>query len=158
VAIEIVDLRSRTGIEEVNSYEHERSAMVGAIRRHVFALKDTHVGGYVVGVAITIRGRSCEVSQCGKATEIGDTVQFHIQPLKPKIDWARGEDVDQRRDIYSSRDGNGVGISIGCGFEASLDAKCGNWCRVSEMLSEKLSYIQLGLRLAAGDRQSKHGA
>ena len=56
VPIEIVNLRSRTGIEQVNSYEHERSAMVGTIRRNVFTLEDTHVGGYVVAVAVAVGG------------------------------------------------------------------------------------------------------
>ena len=56
VPIEIVDLCSRTGIEEVNSYEHECSAMVGTIRRNVFTLEDTHVGGYVVAVAVAVGG------------------------------------------------------------------------------------------------------
>jgi hypothetical protein len=57
VPIEIVNLRSRTGIEQVNSYEHERSAMVGTIRRNKFTLKDTHVGHYAVVVAVAIGGR-----------------------------------------------------------------------------------------------------
>jgi hypothetical protein len=43
VPVEIVDLCSRTGIEEVNSYEHEGATMVCAVSRDVFATVETHV-------------------------------------------------------------------------------------------------------------------
>src|SRR5437588_12093705 len=38
VAIEIVHLRSRTGIEEVNSYEHKRAHMMTAVGGYVLPL------------------------------------------------------------------------------------------------------------------------
>ena len=43
VPVEIVDLCSRTGIEEVNSYEHEGATMVRAVGRDVFAAVEAHV-------------------------------------------------------------------------------------------------------------------
>lgn len=61
--IEIVNLLSRTGIEQVNSYEHEGSVMVGTIRRNKFTLKHTHIGAYSVAVAVAIRGGSPQIPQ-----------------------------------------------------------------------------------------------
>lgn len=43
VSVEIVDLCSRTGIEKVNSYEHEGATMVCAVSRDVFAAVEAHV-------------------------------------------------------------------------------------------------------------------
>ena len=56
--------------------------MVGTIRRNVFTLEDTHVGGYVVAVAVAVGSRAPQVAQGGKSIEIGDAVQFHIGALK----------------------------------------------------------------------------
>ena len=81
MTIEIVDLSSRTGIIQVNSYEHESSAMVGTVSRDIFSLKDTHVAAYKVVVAVAIGGRSSKISQRGKPTKISDAVQFHIKTL-----------------------------------------------------------------------------
>ena len=57
VPIEIVDLCSRTGIEEVNSYEHEGAAMVCAVGRDIFPAVETHVRAEVVLVLVAV-GRS----------------------------------------------------------------------------------------------------
>jgi hypothetical protein len=57
VPVEIVDLCSRTGIKEVNSYEHKDSTMVRAVGRDVLAAIETHVRAHVVSVAVTV-GRS----------------------------------------------------------------------------------------------------
>ena len=54
VPIEIVDLCSRTGIEEVNSYEHEGATMVRAIGGDVFPAIETHVRAEVVLVALAV--------------------------------------------------------------------------------------------------------
>ena len=54
VAVEIVDLCSRTGIEEVNSYEHEGATMVCAVGRDVLAAVEAHVGAEVVLVVVAV--------------------------------------------------------------------------------------------------------
>ena len=50
-------LCSRTGIKEVNSYEHKDSTMVRAVGRDVLAAIEARVRAHVVSVAVTV-GRS----------------------------------------------------------------------------------------------------
>src|SRR6266436_1324340 len=152
--VEIVNLRSRTGIEQVNSYEHERSAMVGTIRRNVFTLEDTHVGGYVVAVAVAVRGRAPQITQGGKSPKIGDAVQFHIQALKPERNRSWREDVGHRR--YAARNRHRVGNPRGYGCYSVGGIECGGRRRVAKMLSEQLPYVQLGLCVAGCRGQNKH--
>ena len=42
--VKVVKLRSRTGIEEVNSYHDEGAAVVLSVRGHIFALHDPEIG------------------------------------------------------------------------------------------------------------------
>jgi len=95
VTVEIMDLCSRTGIIQVNSYEHECSAMVGAVSRDIFSLKDTHVTAYKVIVAVAVGGGSSEITERGKSTKIGDAAQFHSNALTYRRG-TRGEDVNPR--------------------------------------------------------------
>ena len=81
MTVEIVDLCSRTGIIQVNSYEHECSTMVRTVSRDVFSLKDSHVGAYNVIVAVAVGSRSSKITQRRKSAKIGYAVQFHINAL-----------------------------------------------------------------------------
>ena len=81
MTVEIVDLCSRTGIIQVNSYEHECSTMVRTVSRDVFSLKDSHVGAYNVIVAVAVGSRSSKITERRKSTKIGYAVQFHINAL-----------------------------------------------------------------------------
>src|ERR1700746_2230709 len=54
VPVEIVDLCSRTGLIEVNSYEHKDSTMVCAVGRDVLAAIEAHVRAHVVSVSVTV--------------------------------------------------------------------------------------------------------
>ena len=158
VPVEIVNLRSRTGIEQVNSYEHERSAMVGTILRNVFTLEDTHVGGYVVAVAVAVRGRAPQITQRGKSPKIGDAVQFHIEALKPERNRSWGEDVDHWREVYASRNGHRVGIPRGYLGYSGRGIECGRRRRGAKVLSEQFPYVQLGLCVGGCSGQNKYRA
>lgn len=55
--VEVMQLngQARTGLVEVNSNEDERTPLMGAIHRNVFALEHAHVIGHIIDVSFTVR-------------------------------------------------------------------------------------------------------
>ncbi len=76
--VEVVHLRTRTGFEEINSYQDERAVVVRAINGHVLALVDTDVAAKVVSIAAVVRGGATEIALGDESPEIGNPIRLDV--------------------------------------------------------------------------------
>ena len=103
--IEIVDLVPRTGVKEVESYQHKCARPFGRFRgAHAadrafdadkLSLEDANVGADVVGVALTVGGGASGVSHGHRALKVVDAVGIGIATIKASTG-AGKKGVDQR--------------------------------------------------------------
>jgi hypothetical protein len=147
-----MDLCSRTGIIQVNSYEHECSAMVGTVSRNIFSLKDTHIAAYKVVVAVAVGSGSSKTTQRRKSAKVGDAVQFHIKALTDtRRTWS--EDVSPRSQSSGNRYRVGIARGYGCYSGCRIERDI---VRRAKMLGKQFPDVQLGLCLTGCGGQSKH--
>ena len=79
-AVEVVHLRPRTGVEQVNSYQGKRSTLDGAVR-NAPPLEGADVGLEVVRRAVARAGGTDMVGESTRPIEVGNRRGFDIQAL-----------------------------------------------------------------------------
>jgi hypothetical protein len=102
------DLQSRTGIEEIESYQDERATVMRAIRGYVLALHYSHVGEEEVLIGVAACGGAGVVSESCAATEIRYRAGLMIDRFTKE---PREERMDERRKHDAARDWNRLSIS-----------------------------------------------
>ena len=68
--VEVVHLRARTGLEQVDSDEPEGAVLVRAVGSDVDAAVDSHIGLHVEAIALTVGGAPGQVGHGGEAVEV----------------------------------------------------------------------------------------
>ena len=109
--IKVVNLRPRTGVEEVDSYQNKRAPMMCAIHGHILTLKHSHVAHQVVCLAVAARGSSSKGCLGHKTPEIGYAVGLNINTIKAERGRPWQKIVDERRDHVATGDGHRLGAS-----------------------------------------------
>jgi hypothetical protein len=113
-----VNLRARTGREQVNSQLSECSLTPFAVERDVFALHNPNICLKAIGVAIAPGSSADVVCQHSHAFEIGDRARLHIKALQGDERKGKGDrlqageqlvDEDVRREFGPARDGFWLG-------------------------------------------------
>ena len=94
-SVEVVNLGSRTGIKEVNSYQDEGAVVMFAVCGHVFALEHPYIAGEIEAVAIGIRGRARKHGYACEAFEVRDGARLDVNPVIADGRWTREKKVDK---------------------------------------------------------------
>ncbi len=108
--IKVVNLRPRTGVEQVHSYQNKCAPMVCAVLGHVLTLKYSHVAHQGICYAVAALGSPRKSCLSRKTPEISDAVGLNINAIKERFrPWEKI--VDERRDYVATGNGNRFGAS-----------------------------------------------
>lgn len=107
--VEFVNLGSRTGIEEVNSYLDERTVMMFAVRGHVFTLKHPDIAHEGEAFAIGVCGCARKHGYTCEAFEVRDAAGLDIYAVIADGRRARKKEMDhaQKRHYVAAGYRNG---------------------------------------------------
>jgi hypothetical protein len=109
--VEVVNLRARTGLEEVNSYLDESAVVAFPVRGHVFALEDPDIAGEDEMITLAIGGRARKHGYTCEAFEVGDGAGLDVESVIADGDWPREERVEHahRGNHVPAGDGDRIG-------------------------------------------------
>jgi hypothetical protein len=93
--IEVVNLRARTGLEEVNSYLDESAVVAFPVCGHVFALEDPNIAGEDEMIALAIAGRPRKHGYACEAFEVGDGARLDVKSVVSYGGWAGKKRMEQ---------------------------------------------------------------
>ena len=81
-AVIVVNLRARTGLKQVNSYEGEATVPRGPVDSDVLALHDPKVGLQIVRVPVAPPRLANVVGERGGAVEVGERAWLDVETLE----------------------------------------------------------------------------
>ena len=161
-AVEVVDLRARTGLEQVDSYQREGALLTGARLGNVGSVEDADVAFEVVVVAIAAGGRPDGIRLRREPGEIPDRRGINVGAIEDgagerqrKALWLAGlPDVDLGWNDVAPKIGLGGGSKGRPSRSSSARAGCASTCaRAGPASAPAVSRIaprRLRLRVGAG--------
>src|SRR5262245_33152481 len=78
----VVNLRARTGLKQIDSYEGEAAVLRGPVYGDVLALHNPHVGLKIIRVPIAPPRLADVVGQRGGAVEVGERARLDVETLE----------------------------------------------------------------------------
>jgi hypothetical protein len=81
-AVIVVNLRARTGLKQVDSYEGEAAVPCGPVNGDVLALHDPKVGLQIVRVPVVPPRLADVVGKRGGAVEVGERARLDVETLE----------------------------------------------------------------------------
>lgn len=98
-AVEVVELRPRTGVKDVDSYQRKRSPVDRTVHQ-VLSLERPDVGFEVVHRAVVTASGADVISNRGRAVEIGERHGHHVESREGQPgEWQRHARVARRKDV-----------------------------------------------------------